>query len=161
MALATALAPAPTAAATVERSPASTPVYGPVRESSRTSRRRVRPRRPKVGPVGGSHHPSAPLGRARLTRRGVVLCWVAAALAVVVMAFGLAQGLQTATPATTGAQSVTVESGGSLWSIAQRVNPGVDPRVTIEAIRQANGLDVSAEVQPGATLSVPVYTPAR
>jgi nucleoid-associated protein YgaU len=159
MALATSLSLAP--APTGERSPAASRVHGLTRQSSRRARRRVQQRRPKVGPVGGSHHPAQQLGRARLTRRGVVLCWMAAVLAVLVMAFGLAQGLQTAAPVTTGAQSVTVETGGSLWDIAQRVNPGVDPRVTIEAIREANGLDAFAEVQPGATVSVPVYAPAR
>lgn len=161
MALATALAPAPQ----VERSAVPAPVLDPARAPSPAARLRVPTGRTKGGPVGVSHHPAArpapAPAPAQLTCRGVVLCWVAAAVSVVVIAFGFGQGMQSATPALAGAQSVTVQSGESLWEVAQQVNPGVDPRVTVAAIRQANGLGSGAIVQPGTTLAVPVYAQGR
>ena len=49
---------------------------------------------------------------------------------------------------------VTVQSGDTLWSIAQQADPGADPRSVIEQIRQLNGLDGDV-VAAGAVLRVP------
>jgi hypothetical protein len=49
-------------------------------------------------------------------------------------------------------QHVVVEPGDSLWSIAQRVAPGHDPRPIVDAIADARG---SAALQVGETLTVP------
>jgi LysM repeat protein len=84
-----------------------------------------------------------------------------AALSIVGIAFGLAHGMQTSAPDVLGTQAVTVHSGESLWALAQQVNPGVDPRVTIAAIRDANGLGSASIVQPGTTLAVPVFGSQR
>jgi LysM repeat protein len=51
-------------------------------------------------------------------------------------------------------QYVTVESGDSLWSVAERVAPNADPRDVIADIVSLNGLD-SAVVSPGQQLAVP------
>lgn len=151
MALATTLAPAPVHA------PAPSP--GSRAVAPRARPRRMPPRRAKLGPVGSSHHVAPERSPVQLTRRGVVACWLAAIVSMGVIAFGFFQGLQPSTPAVAGAQSVTVESGASLWDLAKQVNPDVDPRVTIAAIREANGLDPAAVVQAGTTVAVPVYAP--
>jgi nucleoid-associated protein YgaU len=50
--------------------------------------------------------------------------------------------------------SYVVRQGDTLWSIAQRVAPGDDPRALVDAITVANGVDAAAIV-PGQTLLVP------
>lgn len=47
-----------------------------------------------------------------------------------------------------------VREGDTLWSIAQRVAPGEDPRPLVDAITAVNGVDAGAIV-PGQTLLVP------
>ena len=51
---------------------------------------------------------------------------------------------------------VTVQSGDTLWSIAQQADPNADPRAVIEQIRQLNGLDGDV-VAAGAVLKVPTH----
>lgn len=54
-----------------------------------------------------------------------------------------------------GTELVTVQSGDTLWSIADRAQPGADPRAVIEEIRQLNGL--TGDTLPvGLVLEVPV-----
>jgi len=93
---------------------------------------------------------------AQLTRRGrlVVLLGGVIALFSVMMVFGqLANATgENAGPAT---QVVVVQSGESLWSIAQAVAPGADPRETIARIRDLNGM-TSAVVVKGQSIIVPV-----
>jgi LysM repeat protein len=50
--------------------------------------------------------------------------------------------------------SYVVRQGDTLWSIAQRVAPGEDPRALVDAITAANGVDAAAII-PGQTLLVP------
>jgi nucleoid-associated protein YgaU len=50
--------------------------------------------------------------------------------------------------------SYVVRQGDTLWSIAQRVAPGEDPRPLVDAITAANGVEARAIV-PGQTLLVP------
>ena len=50
--------------------------------------------------------------------------------------------------------SYVVREGDSLWSIAERVSPGEDPRPLVDAIAAANGVDPGAIV-PGQILLVP------
>lgn len=53
-------------------------------------------------------------------------------------------------------ETYTVTRGDTLWSIAvEEYPPGGDPRPTISAIQQANGLE-SPRIQPGMTLFLPV-----
>lgn len=77
----------------------------------------------------------------RLTRRGVVVLGVGAALTsalLVWVAWLSAPGAAhspTAAPA-----SVTVRSGDTLWSIAGRVAPNRDPRAEVAHLQQLNHL---------------------
>ena len=50
--------------------------------------------------------------------------------------------------------SYVVREGDTLWSIAERLSPGHDPRPVVDALRQANGVDPGMLV-PGSTLVVP------
>jgi LysM repeat protein len=49
---------------------------------------------------------------------------------------------------------VTVQSGDSLWSVAERLAPGADPRDVIADLVSLNGLE-SAVVSPGQQLAIP------
>ena len=51
--------------------------------------------------------------------------------------------------------SYVVRSGDTLWSIADRVAPGQDPRPVVDAIAAANQVAPGAIV-PGQTLLVPL-----
>lgn len=95
-------------------------------------------------------------GRMRLTRRGRMLVRVLA-LALVVAVFllvapGLARGDGPERPAPVVAY--VVEDGDTLWSIAQRMAPGQDPRPVVDGLIEAN--DVRDGLQVGQELSIPV-----
>jgi len=103
--------------------------------------------------------------RTRLTRRGRA---VIAALIVLPLLIGggvlIASG--SATAGIDGSQSasfehVTVQSGDSLWTIAERIAPKSDPRDVVAAIEDLNGL-MSSTVIAGERLAVPhQYDSAR
>lgn len=52
------------------------------------------------------------------------------------------------------ARTVVVGTGDSLWTIAERVAPGEDPRTTVAALERVNHLD-GAVVDAGAVLVLP------
>ncbi|WP_348788140.1 LysM peptidoglycan-binding domain-containing protein [Leifsonia sp. NPDC080035] len=97
--------------------------------------------------------------RLRLTRRGRAVVTALVALPIVVGAFVFA--LNGGGAAASGEQThvsfqhVTVDSGESLWSIAERIAPNADPRDVIAQLVTLNGLD-SAVVSPGQDLAIPV-----
>jgi len=103
--------------------------------------------------------PAAPPTPLRLTRRGVLALWVAAALVsitVLLLAYASHQWAPGDPPAASGPQvatSVTVRSGDSLWSIAARVAPRSDPRQVVDRLRQLNHLS-SVQLTPGQTLKL-------
>ena len=51
-------------------------------------------------------------------------------------------------------ESVTVEAGQSLWTIAESIAPGADPRDVIASIVELNRLS-SVDVVPGQLLAIP------
>lgn len=116
------------------------------------------PRRPRTTPAT----PAAVVPLAwpvakpvRLTRRGRLLM----ALAVLAAAFsilGAAQPQAFAVGRHQGARSerVTLRPGETLWAIAARTAPGVDPRETVARIQSMNDLD-SSTVAAGSVLLVP------
>lgn len=101
----------------------------------------------------------APAGREsaapiRLTRRGVVVLSAALALvaaAVIGLAWLSAPPIATAPARGPVADTVVVEAGDSLWSIAGRVAPTRDPREEVAVLQQLNQLDGAALV-PGQVL---------
>jgi hypothetical protein len=94
---------------------------------------------------------SAPV---RLTRRGmfVVALAVAALGAALVWVAALVAPSPSAAPAT-GPAVVTVESGDTLWSIAQRVAPQTDPRAEVTTLQRLNHLG-GVGLVPGQQLRV-------
>jgi hypothetical protein len=98
---------------------------------------------------------SAARRRLRLTRRGrfvlVVLPSVLAATCALVAATGPLSEAQAAPRAT---RWVTVAAGDSLWSIAERIAPGADPRDVVAELERANGLP-DAAVAAGERLVLP------
>ncbi|QDZ13524.1 LysM peptidoglycan-binding domain-containing protein [Humibacter ginsenosidimutans] len=99
-----------------------------------------------------------PRVRTRLTRRGRVV--LAVLLVLPLMIGGAMFAANSAAIAGVDGTSsvtfrhVTVQSGDSLWSIAERVAPGSDPRDVVSAIVDLNGLS-SSMVQAGEQLAIP------
>jgi Tfp pilus assembly protein FimV len=89
-------------------------------------------------------------------RRRRTVAIVGAALAAVLMsplaAAAVRPGDAPADPVVT--RTVVVEPGDTLWAIAQRARPDLDPRETIAWIQDANGVDAGA-LQAGQSLVVP------
>jgi hypothetical protein len=124
-------------------------------------RGRRRPQGCRVPPARGAEGRSAGV---RLTRRG-------RAVVVIAIALGLLGGLWStagrgalagskdgrggAAPARMGPlESVTVRQRDTLWEIASRSRPDVDPRVTVRRILDLNSLP-GPIVQPGQRLLLP------
>ena len=84
---------------------------------------------------------SAPTAGLRLTRRGRAV--VVAALAVLLFAaFSLGRvGAEGSTSAAPQTRTAVVAPGDTLWSVAQELAPGRDPRPVVEQLRRLNDLD--------------------
>jgi len=95
--------------------------------------------------------------RLRITKRGRVVLTSLAALPVVagVMVLALNGGGATAT-GSSGAEleQITVQAGESLWSLAEDLAPGTDPRDVISDIQSVNRLD-SGAIRAGQVLLLP------
>ncbi|MFT3798668.1 MAG: LysM peptidoglycan-binding domain-containing protein [Microbacterium sp.] len=105
--------------------------------------------------------PAAPAPRLRLTARGRRVIAVLASLPAVValsIAIGFSGGAlaanESGAPAGTFEQ-VTVMPGDTLWSIAETVAPGADPRDVVDAIARLNALS-SGALDAGQTIAIPL-----
>lgn len=107
---------------------------------------RAYPVRPAIT-IGEPIRSRAPL---RLTRRGYVVLGLLVA-AVTTGLLWLAHASAPAGAPGGGAAAVTVRSGDTLWSIASRIAPQRDPRITVAALERLNHLD-GPSVQPGQVL---------
>ena len=97
------------------------------------------------------------MGRTRVRRRRLVaLCGAIGLVGVLSgpVANAVGVGGASGASATTAARTYVVRPGDTVWSIATRFEPSVDPRVVVDAITSANGLDPGALV-PGQQLSIP------
>ncbi|MCA1712213.1 MAG: LysM peptidoglycan-binding domain-containing protein [Actinobacteria bacterium] len=102
---------------------------------------------------------AAPLAaptRLRVTRRGRVVLLVLASLLLFVAVSAGRTGSQAATATETGPslQQVTVQSGDTLWAVAQRVAPDNDPRDVVAQIQRLNHLH-SSGLRVGQQLLLP------
>lgn len=96
--------------------------------------------------------PAAP--SLRLTRRGRLTITVLVLLAIAVLSvIRVAPALGQGRPESL--RHVVVQPGDSLWSIARAANPAADPRDTIAALRELNGLDESDRLVAGRSLTLP------
>jgi hypothetical protein len=95
-----------------------------------------------------------------LTRRGRIFVGAVSALfllMVVLFSGGLVADAGTSLEDQGRATGVVVvQQGESLWQIAQTIAPQSDPRETVIAIRELNGLGESTVV-PGQSIVVPAY----
>jgi len=83
--------------------------------------------------------------------RPVVHLVLAAGLAVLAMG-GVSRALE---PGAGPSAPASVGPGDTLWSIAERLRPGEDPRPLVDAIERANGIS-AGELVPGQSLEIPV-----
>ncbi|MDH6180699.1 hypothetical protein M2152_000881 [Microbacteriaceae bacterium SG_E_30_P1] len=97
--------------------------------------------------------------RLRITRRGrrvlfgmLVTPVIAVALAFAINGGGAVASLE---GSTASFDVVTVETGESLWQVAESVAPTSDPREVIDAIVRLNRLE-SADVYAGQQLTIPL-----
>jgi len=104
--------------------------------------------------------------RLRLTTRGRrILAGLAAlpaviALSIAVVSGGSALASRDANAPSGSFTTLTVTAGESLWSIAEQVAPGADPRDVVDAIVRLNALE-GVTVSAGQRLSIPAeYAPA-
>lgn len=115
---------------------------------------RVLPSAPPVRPT------DRPVEPPRLTRRGRLA--IVASLALLMFgAFSLGRSgtteASTETSPVARVEVVTVAPGETLWAVATRIAPGVDPRAVVDQIREINDLS-SAELQVGQQLLLPAKT---
>jgi Tfp pilus assembly protein FimV len=103
--------------------------------------------------------PAASSTRLRLTARGrralalLASMPIVVAVAFAVLSGGSAAASRDAAPAP-AFEEVTVMTGETLWSIAQDVAPGADPRDVVDEIVRLNALD-GVTVSAGQRLSIP------
>jgi LysM repeat protein len=85
-----------------------------------------------------------------------VLLLLTAGILLAAISVGRA-GSQAATATETGPslQQTTVQQGETLWTVAQRIAPGNDPREVIAQIRRINHLE-SSSLRVGQQLLLPV-----
>jgi Tfp pilus assembly protein FimV len=105
-----------------------------------------------------TEHPFAQAASMQRTyvRRRRTVAVVAAALIAVLMSPLAAGAVRRGDPSAPAAQQVVVgQRGDTLWSIAQRVRPGDDPREVADEISAINGVQAGA-LTVGASLVVPL-----
>ena len=101
--------------------------------------------------AGPTTRPNRPVTRAVYVRQRVVAVLLGMVLVLVMAQAGAALGSSTLTaperrPASAHVTTITVRPGDSLWSIAQRLAPGEDPRPIVDELEQARH---GAPLQPG------------
>ncbi len=104
--------------------------------------------------------------RLRPTARGRrILAALAALPAVIALTIAVIRGGSALASRDDGAPTgafttLTVSAGDSLWSIAEQVAPGADPRDVVDAIVRLNALD-GVTLSAGQQLAIPAeYAPA-
>jgi LysM repeat protein len=94
------------------------------------------------------------MGRTRVRRRRLIALTMAIGV-VGVLSGPVANAVGVGGGAEAGsARTYVVRPGDTLWSIARRSSPSVDPRLVVSAIASANQVDPGSLV-PGQELSIP------
>jgi len=95
-------------------------------------------------------------GTVRLTRRGriVVVLAVLAALLVAGFTLGHAPSQAAGSARPVAPRTITVQPGETLWGVAARIAPHVDPRLVVAQIERLNDLR-SPQLLAGQQLVVP------
>jgi LysM repeat protein len=90
-------------------------------------------------------------------RRRRIVAVLFAIVALTILAFSVAQSQSARATASAGKADFTyiyVESGDTLWSIATKYAPDVDPQEEITNIQNLNNLS-SSNLEPGQRLALP------
>jgi hypothetical protein len=97
--------------------------------------------------------PSSPV---RLTRRGRVVVVLGALVALLAGGFTLGHAPSQASGHVhrVAPRTITVQPGETLWTVAERIAPRVDPRLVVAQIQQLNHLH-SPQLLAGMQLVVP------
>lgn len=96
----------------------------------------------------------ASMARTRVRRRRLVaLCTAIGLVGVLSGPVANAVGVGDRSEAKSS-RTYVVRPGDTLWSIAARFEPSTDPRIVVDAIGSANGVDPGALV-PGQQLAIP------
>jgi len=109
--------------------------------------------------LGSTPRARGPRRGLRLTHRGRLL--VTTSVLVLALGMGLfcpwgsSVGASTTKPVEPSTTRITVAPGSTLWQIARTVDPWTDPRITIERIRDLNGLRDSS-IRAGQEIVIPV-----
>lgn len=107
-------------------------------------------------PVFAAPSDATPL---RLTNRGRVVLFIVAVLVIGLLAVGFGSSttatLDAGAPSAT--ETVTVQSGQTLWQIAVAANPNGDIRTTVDEIMEINSLPSAGGLQMGRDIAVPIY----
>ncbi len=94
------------------------------------------------------------MSRTRVRRRRLVTVVAAMGLAAILTGpVANAVGIG-GSPEAEASRTYVVRPGDTLWSIAERFAPSTDPRVVVDAIASANGVDPGT-LMPGQQLSLP------
>jgi hypothetical protein len=103
--------------------------------------------------TGTMRRPASPV---RLTRRGrvVVVLAVLAALLVGGFTLGHAPSQASGHVHRVAPRTITVQPGETLWTVAERIAPRVDPRLVVAQIQQLNHLH-GPQLLAGMQLVVP------
>jgi LysM repeat protein len=145
-------------AAPVVGAPAELVPVRRVRSATRLADRAsvVRPRAARLAPPQRLR-PDERYVPVRLTRRGKLVARVVLIVAAVIVVVGIAASTRASvdTPPSGPYPVVVVESGDTLWSIAEQYAPGIDQREAVAEIRRMNHLD-SNVVEVGQQLVLPL-----
>jgi nucleoid-associated protein YgaU len=98
-------------------------------------------------------HPGSMSRRTRVRRRRLAAFVVVAGLAASVSG-PVANAVVVRGDETGARRTYVVRSGDTLWSIASRFEPALDPRFVVDAIEAANRLDPE-DLVPGQELVIP------
>lgn len=117
----------------------------------------VRDQRPAAGVR--AERPVARRPGIRLTRRGHLALFAVSCLALfgIVLASGAAADAAVGLSVAPATETLVVQQGDSLWSIASELDPGADPRGMVHRIQELNGIG-DWPIVPGQRLVVPVST---
>ncbi|MCW2746674.1 MAG: yneA [Mycobacterium sp.] len=113
--------------------------------------------RPAAGRSGGGRAATAAApgrrvtGATRLTRRGRLTVVFLVLIACGVLSFAVRGAFAGAAESGRPPLTVQVQAGDTLWTLATRVAPGVDPTTVVRRLRTANHLHTD-QIEPGQHL---------